>query len=154
MAGSNIHVLSVPSMGPKALKVRAGLLLDMKEGIDVIGARNAFAFIQALARRGVLRLVIPGIDPDLFRYPEHIPDKVLDLPTVPISRLHSPGGSNPLELVTLEPVQEDLSVPHMEHDTFAFRVEKARCKLQEGWSLARGRQDLSSFYGWVFVNSY
>lgn len=155
MANSNVHVLSVPSLSPRALGVRAGLLLDAKQRVDVTGARNAFGLIETLTRRGVERLRIPGSDPEVFRYPEQIPENILNVLSAPLSVLHSVGVSSSIDVITLEPaVQEELSLPHMEQDVFTFDSRTLKYQSQRGWFVQRGADlgtDVGTFYGWIFI---
>lgn len=151
MANSNIHVLSVPSLSPRALEVRAGLLLDAKQRVDVTGARNAFGLIATLTKRGVERLRIPGFDPEVFRYPEQIPENILNVPSAPLSVLHSVGVSSSIDVVTLQPtVQEELSLPHMEQDVFTFDSHTLEYQSQKGW-FVRTSGGVGTFYGWIFI---
>lgn len=150
MANSNVHVLSVPSLSTRALRVRAGLLLDVKQRVDMTGARNAFGLIEALTRRGVERLRIPGFDPEVFRYAEQIPEDILNVPSAPLSALHSVGVSSSIDVITLESVQEETVLPHMEQDVFLFDNRTLEYQSQKGWFVRKGG-DVGTFYGWIFI---
>ena len=150
MAGDNLHVLSVPSLSTRALSIRAGLLLDVGQGVDVVGARNAFGLVRTLVKRGMERLMIPGFDPEVFRYLDQIPEGVVGMPSTPLSSLHAMGVSSSIDVVTLQPLQEETHLPHMEQDVFSFNPGTLDYRSQQGWSV-RGRQDVDTFYGWIFL---